>query len=156
MQPSNGPSDPRDHFTVKLQTRATKDNPHLFTVDPTFGDGLLSRWPQESEDMTLLKPEHEKHVLWRRTAGDHLAKELEVWNGELTAALALPELLEADMSSRAALRNPDRDAQFWILDVLPMNYALFEQVTHPKPEKPGAVAKPSANKIRLDRFVFGE
>lgn len=37
-----------------------------------------------------------------------------------------------------------------------MNYALFEQVTHPKAEKPGAVNPKPAGKLRLDRFIFGE
>lgn len=65
-----------------------------------------------------------------------------------------PELILSP--SHAFASQPDHDATIWILNQLPMNYALFEQVTHPKPEKPGAAPKANAPKKRLDRFVFGE
>lgn len=43
------------------------------------------------------------------------------------------------------------DAAYWIIDDLPKNYGLFEQVTHPKEKK-----EVTTGKQRLDRFVFGE
>lgn len=160
-QPYKGPLDPREHFTVTLQKHCTKERPCILTVDPTFGDGVTHRWPPEDQDMSLLKPEHEKHVLWRRTAGDWLAKDLGVHDGMSAALPAFDRASErADLPSHRDLRLQsllaEHSAPHWILEMLPMNYALFEQVTHPKAEKPGAVNPKPAGKLRLDRFIFGE
>ncbi|KAM0787831.1 hypothetical protein ACM66B_003885 [Microbotryomycetes sp. NB124-2] len=73
--------------------------------------------------MTLLHVSHDKHVLWRKTAGDWLARDLGLYD--------------------------EHAAPYWILEDLPHDYALFEQVTHPKAERS------STGKIRLDRFIFG-
>ncbi|KAK4046092.1 hypothetical protein OIV83_006372 [Microbotryomycetes sp. JL201] len=73
--------------------------------------------------MTLLPLTHDKHVLWRKTAGDWLARDLGLYDEHV--------------------------APYWILEDLPRDYGLFEQVTHPKAERS------STGKIRLDRFIFG-
>ncbi|GAA5978074.1 hypothetical protein JCM11641_006620 [Rhodosporidiobolus odoratus] len=112
-------------YTVHYPRYNSKDSPNVLTLTPGFGEGSQARWPPEAEDMTLLNPEHEKHRIWRKTAAEHVARDLGLWN---------------------------ETNQHWILGELPTGYGLFQQITHPKPD---SVAAREGSKLRLDRFIFG-
>lgn len=74
--------DARMHYSTRTFTNCAKDRPNLIIIDPNYGDGDPIRWPEQDQDMTLLARSHDKHVLWRRTAGDWLAKDLGLYDGE--------------------------------------------------------------------------
>ncbi|GAA6002284.1 hypothetical protein JCM10207_001046 [Rhodosporidiobolus poonsookiae] len=125
--PQLPPPQPGMH-TVHRAPSPSKDTPHVISLAPEFGDGDPSRWPEQGPDMTLLPPDNEKQKIWRRTAAEILAKDLNLWNDQ---------------------------NQFWILEALPTGYGLFQQVTHPKPDSMAARQGGEKSKLRLDRFIFG-
>ncbi|SCV74397.1 BQ2448_6829 [Microbotryum intermedium] len=70
----------KDKYSITTVPHSTKDTPNQINIDTEFGDGDSKRWPQQDEDMTLLAPENDKHVLWRRTAGEWLAKDMGLYD----------------------------------------------------------------------------
>lgn len=70
-------------YTVVWSPRPTRDEPHYIKLAPNFGDGDTSRWPEEGPEMTLLDNDHDKQRMWRKTAGEMLAKDLGHHNSKL-------------------------------------------------------------------------
>jgi hypothetical protein len=138
------------HYSTKITNHCAKDRPNVIIIDPDYGDGDPSRWPEQDQDMTLLARPHDKHVLWRRTAGDWLAKELNLYDGK-SSHVCLTLSRYRSTRSFPHISYAEVEAAYWIIDDLPKNYGLFEQVTHPKEKK-----EVTTGKQRLDRFVFGE
>ncbi|KAL8276672.1 hypothetical protein RQP46_010940 [Phenoliferia psychrophenolica] len=112
-------------FSVELSEVNTRETPHRFVFLPSFGDGDTSRFPDEDDDIKQLGPDHSKHNLWRRTAAEWLAKDLDLY---------------------------DDSEKYWILEDLPAGYGLFEQITHPKLDVP---KRGGPGLLRRDRFIFG-
>jgi hypothetical protein len=124
----------------------SKDHPHGIAFAEGFGDGDDSRWPAQVEGMSLLSNEHEKQRIWRRTAGEMLAKDLGVWDSKFLLFLSPFQLM---LTLALIAQN-----QHWILENLPTGYGLFQQTTHPKPDSVAA-REGGKGKVRLDRFIFG-
>jgi len=80
-------------YTVVWSPRPTRDEPHYIKLAPTFGDGDTSRWPEEGPEMTLLDNDHDKQRMWRKTAGEMLAKDL----GHHNSKRILPLLREREI-----------------------------------------------------------
>lgn len=76
-------------YTVVWSTRNNRDEPNFVKINPTFGDGDTSRWPESGPDMTLLGNDHDKQRQWRKTAGELLAKDLGHYSSEFLSHLTL-------------------------------------------------------------------
>lgn len=150
MAPVPHPPLPNAHtVTYSPVAPNSKDSPHTLTFSSDFGDGDPARWPAQGADMVLLSNENEKQRIWRRTAGEMLAKDLGYWDGAFF--LSLLRLGEYSTERWSAVQN-----QFWIIENLPTGYGLFQQTTHPKPDSLAVrESGGTKGKLRYDRFIFG-
>ncbi|KAI5475081.1 hypothetical protein MNV49_001957 [Pseudohyphozyma bogoriensis] len=98
-------------YTFHPSERPSWTSPHLIRLNPSLGDGDVGRWPQtgpapEGGVIVHLPKEHPKHLEWRKTGGEHLIRELGLYDS----------------------RNPN-----WMLTDLPTGLGLFEKQLNSNP-----------------------
>lgn len=85
--PSNRPSPPAlagggAPYEIIHADVNSRETPHIIKFALSFGDGDETRFPPEDADIKRLDDQHSKSQLWRRTAGEWLAKDLDLFDGE--------------------------------------------------------------------------